>query len=205
MVAVHVLDTTESLGAVELLGQAKRVDHMAIVAQVIEQLGIARIVDEHVPPHVDREVSVGACIEALILAILAGGHALVRVGELLQPWDLGLLLGYDELDAAAFNDNRLGRALDTVFNAGISSITTGVVLEAIKAYRLETKLLHFDTTSFSVHGVYLDLIFNEGSNIHSYLIKAFVSLRFTCASSRNEARRILPNMQRIRFINPIGI
>jgi len=145
---------TNDLGPVQILGKVKRVAHMAIVADVMEKLRIADIIDDHVPPHPDREVAVGTCIEAMILAILAGGHALYRVSEILAPWDLGLLLGQSDLEVAMLNDNRLGRALDSVFAAGTSSITTGVVLEAVRAYELETKLLHFDTSSFKVHGAY---------------------------------------------------
>lgn len=158
MCPVLLASKGDELGPVQILGKAKGVAHMAIVADVVEKLRVAEIIDEHVPPHPDREVSVGTCVEALVLAILAGGHALYRVAEILAPWDLELLLGQSDFDVAMLNDNRLGRALDSVFAAGTSSITTGVVLEAMKIYQLETDLLHFDTTSFKVHGAYADSV-----------------------------------------------
>ena len=90
-------------GPIELIGGSKRVDHLPLVAQVLKKLRIAKIIDERVEKHPDRLISIGSCVEALILSILTGSHTLYRVVDSLRQWDLSLVFG-EELEAEDFND-----------------------------------------------------------------------------------------------------
>ncbi len=76
-----------------------------------------------------------------------------KVGDALADWDLELALGED-IDTDGLSDTRLGRALDCVLKAGVSRINAGVLLEAVRAFDLDTCLSHTDTTGLAVYGDY---------------------------------------------------
>ncbi len=56
--------------------------------------------------------------------------------------------------AEYFNDDKLGRVLDQLYQKGLSEIFMSVVLAAVKTYQLETDTVHLDSSSFYVHGDY---------------------------------------------------
>ncbi len=133
-----------------------RLDHMPIVAQVLERLRVADIVDEIVPVDPRSHVTTGQCVEALVLAILTGNHTLSRVNEVLGKYDLETIMGWrdDEGDPAArFHDVRLGHSLDVVHEHG-QAIQAAVTIAAIRAFELELKRLHLDASTLMTYGAY---------------------------------------------------
>ena len=54
--------------------------------------------------------------------------------------------------AEYFNDDKLGRVLEQLYQKGLSKIFMSVVLEAVKTYQLETETVHIDSSSFEYHG-----------------------------------------------------
>src|SRR5215475_6327866 len=96
----------------------KRLDHLPLVGAMLRELDVKERLDALIPPHARNEVTVGACIEALVLVILTGEHALSRVAETLAG-DAMAVIFQRPLGAAYFHDNRLGRALDAVWGAGL--------------------------------------------------------------------------------------
>jgi transposase len=147
----------------KILGLPKRLDHFPLVSEVFKKLDFAQIIDDRVPEHPSRETSTGTCVEALILTILSGTHTLSGVSNFLEDYDLDLLLG-SPTKSSQLNDDRLGRALDAIYKAGVSPIYTAAMLRAVKAYQLDLGLLHFDTTSLSVHGDYTDFDLGDPEN-----------------------------------------
>jgi len=145
--------TEEKTSLIQPCGDVKRLDHLPLIAQILKDLRVAEIVDARVPTHPDRCVSVGTCVEAMVLTILMGSHTLYRVGEALRTWDLGVLLG-QEIKASQLSDDKLGRSLDRLFAAGVSGINTAVMLSALERYELSASWVHHDTTSISLQGAY---------------------------------------------------
>ena len=137
-----------------------RVDHMMLVSQALERLGIRKIIDERLPSHSLQKVSNGRCVEALIFCILTGRHTLYGVKDFLLQYDLELLfgkvLGESGFTAEQFTDNRLGASLDELYKYGLNKINIIISLMAIKVYEIEMKRLHFDTTSLALFGEYLN-------------------------------------------------
>lgn len=52
------------------------VAHLPLVLGLLRKLGVATVLDELVPPHPGNVVPCGRGVEALVLAILDGDHAL---------------------------------------------------------------------------------------------------------------------------------
>jgi transposase len=63
---------------------------------------------------------------------------------------LGLAPGEHEL----LNDDRVGRALDQLFDSDRDSLLTGLVLHAIREFQVDCSQLHNDSTSIVLHGTY---------------------------------------------------
>ncbi len=133
----------------------RRLDHAPIIAQAMQRLGLREVVDDVVPSHPRSVVTTGQCIEGLVTAIVMGVHTLYRVDEVLDPFDLELAFGYGaQVAASHFNDERLAKALDDLFAAGVLTVTSRILIAAVRAYELDLGRLHLDTTSVKVYGDY---------------------------------------------------
>ncbi|MEM6518575.1 MAG: IS1634 family transposase [Cyanobacteria bacterium P01_C01_bin.70] len=56
--------------------------------------------------------------------------------------------------AEHLNDDRLSRALDTVWEAGLSELFTAIAMRAYRHFGLSAQSLHLESSSFSVTGDY---------------------------------------------------
>ncbi len=130
-----------------------KLDHLPVIAQAFRRLKIAELVDERVPRHARSLVSAGECVEALIATILLGSHTLYRVDQVLAPYDLETAFGWT-FEPARFHDERLAKALDALHASGLGAINAAAAVRAISEYQLDLSVVHFDTTSLSVHGAY---------------------------------------------------
>jgi transposase len=131
----------------------KRLDHLPLVGAMLREVTVKETLDALIPPHARNEVTVGECVEALVLVILTGEHALSRVAETLAGYALAVIF-QRPMGAAHFHDNRLGRALDALWGAGLDRIYGAVISQAIQRYTLDLARLHTDTTSLKVYGAY---------------------------------------------------
>ena len=60
------------------------VAHLSLVLGMLRKLDVARLIDTIIPPHPEHVLSCGHGVEALVLAILDGHHALYTVGQRLD-------------------------------------------------------------------------------------------------------------------------
>jgi transposase len=131
----------------------KRLDHLPLVSACMRHLEIAKTIDEIVSPHPLNHVTTGECVEALVLSILTGEHALYNVSEVLSQYDNSVIF-QKEVDPNWFHDNRLGNGLDDMKAAGLDSLYSAIISKAIIKHSLGLSHLHFDTTSLSLYGEY---------------------------------------------------
>jgi len=116
-------------------------------------LEIAKTIDEIVSPHPLNHVTTGECVEALVLSILTGEHALYNVSDVLSQYDTSVIF-QKEVDPNWFHDNRLGNGLDDLKAAGLDNLYSAIISKAIIKHSLKLSRLHFDTTSLSLYGEY---------------------------------------------------
>ncbi len=91
--------------------QIHPIAHLPLVLGVLRRLEVATIIDRLLPPHPAHGLSCGRGVEALVLAILDGHHALYKVGRRLEERGMVALL-QPGLTRASLNDYRLGHILD---------------------------------------------------------------------------------------------
>lgn len=138
-----------------IIDRVAPVAHLPLVLGVLRKLGIAELVDSMIPPHLDQMVSAGRAVEALVLAILDGHHALYKVGRRLDERGMLPLL-QPGLEPCSLHDTRLGQTLDALFDANLHQVFSAIALRALETYQVETPWIHQDTTTISFYGAYED-------------------------------------------------
>jgi transposase len=135
--------------------QIHPVAHLPLVLGVLRRLEVATLIDGLIPPHPAHGLSCGRGVEALVLAILDGHHALYKVGKRLEERGMVTLL-QPGLTRAALNDYRLGHILDALFAANLNQVFSAIALKALEVYAISTPWLHQDTTTILLYGAYED-------------------------------------------------
>ena len=135
--------------------QIHPVAHLPLVLGVLRRLEVATLIDGLIPPHPAHGLSCGRGVEALVLAILDGHHALYKVGKRLEERGMVPLL-QPELTRTALNDYRLGHILDALFAANLNKVFSAIALKALEVYTIPTPWLHQDTTTIRLYGAYAD-------------------------------------------------
>jgi transposase len=127
--------------------------HLPLVLGVLRRLEVATVIDRLIPPHPEHVLSTGRGVEALVLAILDGHHALYKVGRRLEERGMLTLLE-PGLTLASLHDYRLGHILDALFAANLNKVFSAVALKALEVYAIPTPWLHQDTTTIALYGAY---------------------------------------------------
>lgn len=61
------------------------------------------------------------------------------------------------VEAQHLNDDKIGRVMDKFYKKDLSAIFKKIALVIVEKYQILTKVSHLDSSSFSVHGKYLDI------------------------------------------------
>jgi len=137
------------------LPESKVLDHLGLVAGMFEELEIGDRIDEHIAQDFDeREVSVGQAVKAMVL----NGFGFVQQRLYLTPQffervPTERLIG-EGVRPEHLNEGVLGRALDDLFEYGVTELFRDVAARAGEKLGLTSQFAHLDATSFSFHGDY---------------------------------------------------
>lgn len=134
---------------------------LPIVNQMLDRLGLPALLADILPDDDARlKLAPAVAIRLVVTNLVLGREPLYGLGEWAGRHDPALLgLGAGEL--GLLNDDRVGRALEALFDADRASLLTAVVLRAISEFSIDTQQLHNDSTSLSVHGAYRDAVGTE--------------------------------------------
>src|SRR5213594_3427287 len=141
--------------------QISPVAHLPLVLGVLRKLNVAALIETFCPPHPANVLSGGRGVEALILAILDGHHALYKVGARFEERGMFPLL-QPGLERTALHDYRLGQILDALFAANLNRVFGAVALRALEVYAIPTPWLHQDTTTITLYGAYEEATRTDG-------------------------------------------
>jgi hypothetical protein len=131
--------------------QIAPVAHLPLILGVLRRLEGATVIDRLLPSHPAHVLSCGRGVEALVLAILDGAHALYKVGKRLE--ERGMLdLLQAGLPRTSLHDYRLGHILDALCAANLKKVLSALALKALAVYASPTPWLHQDTTTIVLYG-----------------------------------------------------
>ncbi|MCC6227398.1 MAG: IS1634 family transposase [Microthrixaceae bacterium] len=127
---------------------------LPVVNAVLARLGFDSLLESYLPePDARCGLEPARAIGVLVRNLALGRQPLYGIGAWASGYDpalLGLFAG----EAAALNDDRVGRALDELFAADRASLMTALSLAAIRAYAISVDELHNDSTSICLYGAY---------------------------------------------------
>lgn len=133
--------------------ETQRLDHLGIVAGVCREIELIQQIDRKVGA-TDRKVSVGESVQAMVLNALGfTSRALYLTPAYFANKPVGLLIR-EGLTAEDFNDDSLGRALDRLYETGITEVFASVASYALDIMGIDQQFYHLDTTTFSLQGAY---------------------------------------------------
>ena len=133
---------------------SKALGGLPIINAVIGRLRLPELLTCALPAVDGRVKLAPAVLIRLVIAnLVLGREPLYGLGEWAARFDPALL-GLRPDEAQVVNDDRVGRALEALFDADRGSLLTAVILRAISEFTIDTNQLHNDSTSISVQGLY---------------------------------------------------
>ena len=133
-------------------------DHLGLVASVIKDIGLISKIDERIPVSKEKgaKLTIGQRVAAMILNGLGFmDDRLYMFPQFLENKPVHRLFD-GNVCAADFNDDSLGRGLDEVFKFGVTKLFSELAFDIGIDQNLLGRSAHFDTTSLSLYGDYLD-------------------------------------------------
>src|SRR5215813_5195975 len=130
-------------------------DHLGLVAGMFEELGIAEVIDRATKQDpAMRIVTAGHAVKAMVLNGLGFiNQQLYLVPHFFQHKPLSRLIA-PGIQASHRNDDTLGRALDTLYDFGVTALYCLIATTAATRLGLTRTFNHLDTTRFHVDGRY---------------------------------------------------
>ncbi len=134
--------------------QVQNLDHLGLVAGIIDEIGVVEQVNQLVGQHCCEKVSPGHIVKAMLINGLGFVSApLYMFPKFFEGKATEHLIG-EGVKAEHLNDDRLGRVLDKLYSTGLEQLFTSIALKAAKKYGVSTHSVHLDSSSFHVHGKY---------------------------------------------------
>ena len=128
-------------------------EHLGLVAGMFEALGITAVIDQATQQDpAMRIVTVGHAVKALVLHGRGFiNHQLDLVPHFFQHKPIARLIA-PGLQASHLHADTLGRALDPLYDFGVTALYSLIAATAARRLGLTPTCSHLDTTSFPVDG-----------------------------------------------------
>ena len=134
--------------------QVKNLDHLGIVAGLIDEIGIVKIINNKLGIDVREKISAGTVVKSILINGLGFvSRPLYLFSQFFQDKAIEKLLG-ERIKPDYLNDDKIGRVMDELYKYGLNYIFIEVVLEVIKKFKIDLKYSHLDSTSFHLDGEY---------------------------------------------------
>ena len=130
----------------------KTIGSLALSYPYLRRLEFAQVIDNLTTKGKEREVSTGRVLEVLVLNRLTLRPTPISK---IEDWAAGQVI--EEVygrPAAAFNDDRIGRALDEIY-PHLTDAWAALVLRGAQSYGVALDQLHSDVTRLAFEGAYV--------------------------------------------------
>src|ERR1700690_3689625 len=133
---------------------SERLGALPIIDVFLGRIGLQSLLERYLAAG-DERVALPAAgvIGVLVRNLCVAREPLYGLAEWAERFDGGLL-GLGAGEAALLNDDRVGRALDQLFDADRGSLLVELMLGVIGEFQIDASQLHNDSTSISLHGDY---------------------------------------------------
>jgi len=144
------MSATGSSGGFDLVSE--KLGCLPIVEHFLGRIGLDERLGRYLPKD-DRRMRLapGQVVAVVVRNIICRHRPLYAIGEWAAPFAPDLM-HLEPGDAAYLNDDRVGRALDRLFDADRASLLTETVLFAVRVFKIDCSELHNDSTTVSFTG-----------------------------------------------------
>lgn len=132
---------------------SKNLDHLGIVSQICDEIGIVKTIDKILPPDPNMKISHGECIKLMVINGLGfTSRPLYLEAQFFSSRAVNRFLMKNCEDA--INDDRLRRTLDKIFTSRCDPLFASIASKTAIRFGVSKKFRHLDSTSMQVHGEY---------------------------------------------------
>jgi transposase len=131
----------------------ERLGPLPIINHFIERMRLDEVLDRHVPSDARCVIPHARALGVLLRSIIVEREPIYRQQETVQGFASGLF-GIAAEEMEHLSDDRLGRALDHLFDADRAALLTDVVVAVGQAFALKFDEFHNDSTTISFCGSY---------------------------------------------------
>lgn len=140
--------------------ESKNIDHLGIIAGIIDEIGIAEKINEIFSIDIREKVNTGEVVKAIILNGLGFvSRPLYLFPEFFKDKAVEHLIGAG-IKPEDLNDDKIGRVMDKLYKYGLTKLFLIIALEVVKKYGIGTKYSHLDSSSLHLHGQYKNCLEN---------------------------------------------
>ncbi len=133
---------------------SERLGPLPLVNHFLQRIGLEQLLDRHVPTRDARcVVRHASALGVLLRSIIVEREPIYRQQETVHSFAPGLF-GLSGEELARLSDDRIGRALDRLFDADRAALLTETVVAVGQKFALSFDELHNDSTSVSFCGQY---------------------------------------------------
>ena len=134
--------------------EIKNINHLGIVAGIIDELEIVDIINQELGIEEQEIVNSGEIVKAIILNGLGFvSQPLYLFPKFFEDKATEHLLG-NGIRTEHLNGHKIGRVMDKLYHYGLSDLFILIALAAAKKKQINLDFSHLDSSSFSVHGQY---------------------------------------------------
>jgi transposase len=124
-----------------------------IVHHFLERMNVGNIVRSYLGGARQGWIDHAQALEVLVHNYALSPGPLYRIAEWVGPIEASAF-GLSERQKAAVNDDRIARALDALVSERGRNVFFRLALRIIKDFKIETRRVHFDTTTVTFSGQY---------------------------------------------------
>lgn len=144
-----------SMAATPLDIRVQDIDHCGIVAGICDEMNLVEQINRLLGTHSQEIISAGQVVKAMILNGLGFVSAPLYLFEKFFVGKATEHLLGEGICPEHLNDDRLGRVLDKLYEAGLTEVFVTVALCAARKFGVKMDSLHLDSSSFHVDGDYI--------------------------------------------------
>jgi transposase len=132
--------------------ETRWVGGLPLVNDILRRLKVERLLARVLPPRgrVSPATALGVLLRTIVLNDRQPIYSHAEWATRAEP----SLIGLREGEAGFLNDDRVGRALDRLFDADRAALLTALVLGAIREFDIDLDQLHNDSTTLTLTGEY---------------------------------------------------
>src|SRR5215813_2870434 len=133
--------------------QSERLGPLPLVNHFIQRIGLEDALDRHVPSDQRCAVSHARALGVLVRSIMVEREPIYRQQETVHGFASGMF-GGGEKEMHHVGDDRIGRAMDRLFDTDRGALLTEIVVAIGQRFGVKFDEFHNDSTTVSFYGSY---------------------------------------------------